>query len=119
METVKKAWLGERGLNAAFEKIDSEFASLRQEIQDLKTDKPEEPPTPLPPEQWEHGDVISCIHTKRKEVGIFHHIRCFTPGVITGDVMGYWPDENGMISNVISYRGLYANRVTFEFRPEK
>lgn len=33
---VTVAWLGERGLCAAFEKIDSEFEALRQEIQDLK-----------------------------------------------------------------------------------
>jgi len=130
MGKITKVW-SVRGLGDVFREVDSQFEALRQEIQDLKADirdgsaftleyKEPKPPAPLPPEQWKRGDVLSYINyrTKRREVGIFHHMENFACG-ITGDVIGYWPDENGMISSVVDYRGLNTDKVKFGFRPEK
>ena len=130
-----KNWSGD-GFKVFGETIDTEFEILKQEIQDLRKDfkkaielrtmadkirTPRPPPAPLPPEQWERGDVLSCVNysTKQREVGIFHHLSGYNKRDGTADVRGYWQEPNGMISSVVGSRGLSTEKVTFEFRPEK
>lgn len=98
--------------------IDSEFESLRQEIQDLKMDNirggsissPDEQPTPEP--ELQRGDFVSYIwKSKDKKVwGVFHH----QDG---NDVEAYWQSADGSFRRELTF--MPRDRVTFEFRPEK
>jgi len=109
---IVTVWLGEKGLCAAFEEIEFQIATLRQEIQDLKGKKP------IPEPELQRGDFVSYISdgspAGRKEGdkvwGTFHH----------QDACDVWAHFQQIGGGFTKSLGLMPKeRVTFEFRPEK
>lgn len=127
VEKAKQVWGGNTYMTGIFQEIDSQFESLKQEIQDLRKDfgkaielhemvdkiRKLEPQDTLPPEQWERGDVVSYIDEDEKVWGFFHHLD-------KNEVWAYWQDINRGFRKDLGYMPkIKITKVTFEFRPEK